>query len=309
MITWDPEVLARIRRLALVARPDVEGVLVGLHRSRSLGPAVDFVDYKEYCPGDPLRDVDWRVAARSDRLVVRRYRAESVLPCWLALDASGDMSTGVSSPGPEGERPPLDGSKMGYSLCLTATLAWYLSLQGEPVGLFLMGGEGAPWRVLPPRSGRRHLSRILATLASVKAGGRAELGSSLSSLASRLRRRSMVALVSDLMEEPDSWAPALERLGRQRGDLRVLHVLDTGELDLSFPRVARFVSPEGGPAVPLDPAALREDFRDVVRAWRAELQQLVRSWRGLYLPAPTDAPLAAPLLRLVSARHLSARAG
>ncbi len=299
MTLWEPEVLARIRHLALVARHAVDGVQYGHHPSRALGSSVEFQDYKEYAPGDPLSQLDWRVAARSDRLVVRRHRAESQLPCWIALDASGDMGTGVTSLGHDAPRAPLDGSKMGFALCMAATLSWYLTLQGEPVGLALLGGSGAPWSTLPPRSGRRHLGRVLGALASVQPAGQADLGGGLSHLAQRMGRSSMVVLISDLMEEPERWGPALRALGQRRGELRVLHLQDPGELDLRYPRVARFFSPEGGDSVPLDPAESREEFRAVVQDWRREVERLVLAWRGHYLPVSTNRPLSEPLLRLL----------
>ncbi len=312
MTLWEPEVLARIRHLALVARHAVDGVEHGQHLSRAVGSSVEFEDYKAYAPGDPLSRLDWRVAARSDRLVVRRHRAEAHLPCWIALDASGDMGTGVASLGHDQPRAPLDGSKLGFALCLAATLSWYLSLQGEPVGLALLGGQGSPWSVLPPRAGRRHLGRVLGALASLEPAGRAELGVGLTGLARRLRRSSLVILISDLMEEPEHWAPSLRALGQRRGELRVLHLQDPGELALDYPRVARFFSPEGGESLPLDPAESRQEFRAVVDEWRAEVERLVISWQGLYLPVATNRPLAEPLLRLVragSGRGLVARGG
>ncbi len=290
MTLWDPEVLARIRHLSLVARHAVDGVQHGRHPSRAVGRSVVFEDYKAYAPGDPLRDLDWRVAARTDRLVIKRHRAEALLPTWIALDASGDMSTGVSS---------LEGTKLGYAVRLVATLAWYLELQGEPVGLYLMGGQGAPWSVLPPRRGRRHLGRMLGALASLQPAGRADLGAGLAGLASRLRRASLVVLVSDLMEEAREWAPALQAIGQRRGELRVLHLQDPGELSLQYPRVARFFSPEGGEALPLDPTEARAEFQGVVRAWREEVERLVLSWQGRYLPVATDQALTDPLMRLL----------
>ncbi len=309
MITWEPEVLARIRHLSLVARHAVDGVLHGRHPSRALGASVVFEDYKEYAPGDPLSQLDWRVAARSDRLVIRRHRAESLLPTWIALDASADMSTGVSSLGQDQPWGPLDGSKLGYAVCLAATLAWYLSLQGDPVGLALLGGAGSPWTLLPPRAGRQHLGRVLGCLASLEADGRAELGPGLERLSQQIQRASLVVLISDLMEEPEQWGPSLRVLGQRRGELRVLHLQDPGELDLQYPRVARFFSPEGGAPLPVDPVDNRPAFREVVEQWRDEVERLVVSWQGHYLPVSTASPLAEPLLRLLRLGSARARGG
>ena len=95
-VLWDPETLARIRSLQLIARQSVEGVLSGEHRSRRVGASVEFADYKEYQPGDDLRHLDWKVLARSDRLVTRRYQLETELSAMIVFDASGDLATGGS---------------------------------------------------------------------------------------------------------------------------------------------------------------------------------------------------------------------
>jgi uncharacterized protein (DUF58 family) len=97
VILWDPNVLARVRRLHLLAVQTVEGLLHGGHKSRRVGANVEFADYKDYSPGDSLRDLDWKVLARSDRLVVRRYEVETELQCVLVSRRLGG---------------PLDGSRL-----------------------------------------------------------------------------------------------------------------------------------------------------------------------------------------------------
>jgi uncharacterized protein (DUF58 family) len=296
---WDPDVLARLRRLSVLARTTVDGVLHGLHRSRALGPAVEFVDFKEYMPGDPLRDLDWRVYARSDRLVIRRYRAESELPSILVLDASADLGTGDAAR-LRGPRPPIDDTKFGYALALTATLATFLSLQGEPVGLSILGGTEVPWRYLAPRSGRRHLATLLTTLAALRPAGRADLGESLVRLAARVRRHSLVALISDLMEESASYLPALSALGRRRTDLRVFRVWDPGEMALVGSTARLYYSPEDEGVLPVDPVSFREAFLQEAERWRAEIEGELLSRRIFHVGTPSDRPLREPLLRFIA---------
>ena len=130
MTPWDPELLARIHHLHLVAKRVVDSLQHGAHRSLQLGSAVEFSDYQEYCPGDPLKNLDWKVLGRTDRLVIRRFEAETELACNLVVDVSGDLGTGSSG---RSDRPALDGSKYGHSLCLAASLAKWeqLILQEE----------------------------------------------------------------------------------------------------------------------------------------------------------------------------------
>lgn len=333
MTTWDPEVLARIRHLGLVARQAVTGIRPGLHPSRWLGSGVEFVDYKDYAPGDSLRHLDWRVLARRDRLVVRRFRAESDLPCLVLLDASADMGTGEAAE--DHVRPPLEGSqlqstqiqgtKMGYALCLCATLIYYLHLHGEPAGLAVMGGRlpgladsaggagsasgadpsGGLGPVLPPRSGRGQLARALAVLAHLVPHGEARIGRSVAEVTPRLRRHALFVVVSDLMEEVDSWAPALRGLLRRRADLRVVHLWDPAEMALDYRRPRLFLSPEGGEPLPLDPEGARSLFQEELDRYRDEVRRAVRTPGGIYLSASTGRPLAEPLSRLLAAGRTS----
>ena len=120
-VSWDSEVLARIAWLQLRAKELVEGLQQGSHGSIRVAPNVEFADYKDYSPGDSLRDLDWRVLARSDRLVVRRHRAETELSCTILLDGSGDMDTGDRGGWPRKARPPLQGTKWGYAAVMAAT--------------------------------------------------------------------------------------------------------------------------------------------------------------------------------------------
>lgn len=306
---WDAEVLARVAWLQLRARQAVLGVVHGAHRSVQVAPNVEFADYKEYSPGDPLRDVDWKVAARSDRLVVRRHHAESDLPVTLVFDASGDLGTGDR--GRYG-RPSLEGSKFGYALTLAATFAWFLAHQGEPVGLVVLGGEEpaaggggrAPrWPWIPPRGGKAHLAQILAALASLRPAGRADLAGALDGIGRRLSRRSLVVVVSDLMEEPAAWGPALAALGRRQADLRLVHLYDPREWALDYPAAARFVSPEGGQPLPLDPVAARGAMKEVVDEYLAEVRGYLGQHQAVHLLTPTDAPLELALARLVRAHR------
>ena len=270
-LTWDAEVLTRISWLQLRARELVAGLRQGGHASVRVTSNVEFADYKDYSPGDSLRDLDWRVLARSDRTVVRRHRAETDLRCTIVLDASGDMDTGDKGVWPRNARPPLRGTKWGYAAVMAATLAWWLHRQGEPVGLALVGGEGVrhPW--LPPRKSSNHMARLMGEIANCRPAGRADLGDAFSRIGGSLPRRSLVFVLSDLMEEPSSWTPTLGALVSRRTDVRVAHVHDPAEWSLDYSDASRFVSPEGGEAISLEPSDVRRHYTSVVDIYRKEV--------------------------------------
>lgn len=287
---WDAETLARVRHLHLRARTLTDALLMGEHRSRRVGQAVEFADYQEYLPGMDLRGLDWRVWGRSDKYVVKRFETETELPCTLVLDLSGDMGTGGR--GARAVRPDLEGSKAGYALVLAATLLYFLHRHGEPVGLEIVAGQGIPHASLPPRGGKNHLQLLFLLLASVRPGGKASLREALVRVGSRVRRRSWVGLISDGMEEPGAWLPALSAFARRGADLRFFHVYDPQEWTLDFRQPALFFSPEGGDDLAVDPAGAQEAFAEVVSEYVAEVRSGVVRFGGRYLPVPTDRPLA-----------------
>ncbi len=301
---WDAEVLARVRHLHMRARHLTDALLTGPHRSRRVGQAIEFADYQEYVPGMDLRGLDWRVWGRSDRLVVRRYEAETELPCTLVVDLSGDLGTGETS---RTAYPPLEGSKAGYAIMLAGTLAYWLHRHGEPVGLEIVAGEGMQHRSLPPRGGRSHLQSLFLQLASARPSGRADLLPALSRVGGRLKRRSWVGLITDGMEEPSRWLPALAAFARRGADVRLFHLHDAAEWALDFRSPALFFSPEGGDALAVDPGGAQEAFEEVVREYVEEVRRGVVRWGATYLPVSTDEPLEAVIVRAITGPRLEGR--
>ena len=251
---WDPTVLSRVRHLHLRARVLTDALLVGEHRSRRVGSAIEFADYQEYRPGMDLRHMDWRVMGRTDKQVIKRFETETELACTVVVDLSGDLATGRTG---VGGYPDLDASKAGYAITLAATLLFYLHRHGEPVGLEIVAGEGMTYSSLPPRSGKNHLQMLFMQLASAVPKGRADLSPALARIGERVRRRSLCIVITDGMEEPSSWLPSLKALAQRKTDLRLVHLYDRGEWTLDFANPGLFFSPEGGDALPIDPGGAR----------------------------------------------------
>jgi uncharacterized protein (DUF58 family) len=288
-MAWDATVLARVRHLHLRARMLTESLLAGEHRSKRVGQAIEFADYQEYQPGMDLRGIDWRVWGRTDRFVIKRFETETELPCTVVLDLSGDLATGDGGAGVP--LPDLEGSKAGYAITLAATLLYFLHLHGEPVGLELVAGHGITFRSLPPRTGRNHLQLAFLQLASVKPGGVADLLPALTRVGGRIRRRAWVGLITDGMEDPGRWLPALGAFARRGADLRLFHVYDRREWTMAFSQPALFYSPEGGPDLAVDPSGAASAFAEVVEEYVREVKGGVVRFGGRYVPVATDLPL------------------
>jgi len=284
-VPWDPQLLGRIRHLRLVARRVTDALLSGSHRSRRVGEAVEFADYQAYQPGMDPRHIDYKVEARTDRLVVRRMEAETRIPSVVVLDLSGDLATR----GGRGELPGLEDSKAGRAVLLAATFMMWVHRQGEPVGLEIIG---ANTRVsMPIRGGRSHLSACFAALAEARPGGRASLEQALLDLGRRIRRRSLVAVISDGMEEPGAWIPSLAAFARRGADLRFFHLLDFQELRFDYSAPARFESPETGVSIQADPAGLQADFLAVGQEWYREVRDGVAGQGGQHVAFDLHGPL------------------
>src|SRR5436190_21992981 len=162
----NPDVLSRIAGLMLRARRVVEATVSGLHRSPFHGFNVEFAEYREYSPGDDLRQLDWRVLGRTDRFYVKQYEEESNLRATLVLDTSASMRYGSG---------PLN--KFHYAATAAASLATLLVEQQDPVGLALVDRDMR--EILPPAATQAQLARIIGLLEQAQPNRETDLGSVL----------------------------------------------------------------------------------------------------------------------------------
>ncbi|HNQ35519.1 MAG TPA: DUF58 domain-containing protein, partial [bacterium] len=212
----DPAVLARLSNLYLVARTVVEGSLTGLHRSLHKGSSVEFAEHREYAPGDDPRYLDWRVFGRTDRLYVKTFREETNLKSLILLDASGSMAyrgRGLS--------------KLEYAVYLAAGLSYLMVNQKDAVGLMVF--DSAVRRMVKPASTSRHLHHLLEQLQVTAAAETTNLGEVLHTIAARARRRSLIILISDLLDDPERVLKGLVHFRHKYHEVLVFQVLDPVE--------------------------------------------------------------------------------
>src|ERR687896_594788 len=209
----DPATLARLGSLELKAKTIVEGFLSGLHRSPFKGFSVEFAEYRQYFPGDDLTRLDWKVYARSDRHFIKKYEEETNLDCHILIDVSASM----------GYRSG-DVTKLQYGSWLAAALAYLMNRQRDAVGLIAFDDKITS--MLPPSARAGHLTALLVSLERLQLGAQTNVAKPLRDLAEAIRKRGLVVLISDLLDEPDR---VLERLKhfRYRGtEVIVFQVLD-----------------------------------------------------------------------------------
>lgn len=288
----DPKLLAGIGDLALLARTVVDGFLHGLHRSRRMGLSVDFAEHRPYQPGDDLRRIDWRVFGRTDRFYMKTYEADTNTDVVFVLDASASMDFGSG---------PL--TKFDYGRFLVACLAWLSQRQGDRVGLLTLGRDLVD--IVPPST--RHLQLLLHTLGRARAAGEGRLPQTLDRVTEMRGRAGIVVLVSDCYEDPATLRKALGNLRARGQDVILFHLLDPAERDLPYDMPGTFEDAETGAKLPLRPDELRERYRGLVAAHRADLKQGLTAANVEYVAVDTDQPLDAALRHYLDYRLMGSQ--
>ena len=291
---FDPSALASLGHFEIVARWIVDGFLSGLHRSPRKGFSVEFADFRPYQPGDDLRYVDWKIAARADRWVVKQYEEETNLRATIILDVSRSMDWRGTS-----EEPRI--TKRAYAEQLTAALALLLLRQRDAVGLIRF--DDAVRTSIPPRARSGQWRRLVAALAEPGNGRASDVASALGQAARLVTRRGLVILISDLLVDVDAAIPALRGLRAAGHDVNVLHVMDPAERDFTLAGEARYTDPE----TQLDVPAAASDVRT---AYRATVDRVIAEWKDRlgalgagYELILTDQPYSIPLRLAFGARE------
>jgi uncharacterized protein (DUF58 family) len=287
---FDPVVLARLSNLYLKARWVVEGIMSGIHRSRSKGFSVEFEEHREYSPGDEIRRIDWKALGKFDRYFIKEYEDETNLRAYLLFDVSASMdyaSNGVT--------------KFDYGCILTASLAYLILKQQDAAGLVTFSNRIESF--IPPKAKRGYLMEILHALEERKPSGQTNVGSILQEIAGKVRRRGLVILVSDLLDDPDEILKGLRLFRFNGNDVIVFQLLDSAEIDLPFDGNILFEDTEAlDLKVSADPQAIRKVYRKVVHDFTERLRKECHENSIDYQLIPTTTPLDHALVSYLSWR-------
>jgi uncharacterized protein (DUF58 family) len=264
----DLAAMEALRHVRLRPRGAAEGTFAGPHKSHFRGTAVEFADYREYAPGDDIRLVDWKVFARSDRHYVRLYDAERNLLTYLVVDKSGSMNFAGAV-----TRTP---SKLEHAARLAAALGYLVVREGDEVGLSL--ADAQVHGHLPAAASWPHLNRLLDALGRARAEGGTDLGACLEQVFTRIRRRGVLAVLSDYLDAGPAFWKTIDLFRRSRFDVMLFHVAHPEELDLPAVAAARFIETEGGSGqFNAEPDTIRALYR---RRFEAHLNEVSANCRA-----------------------------
>lgn len=284
------ETAAKLRKFQLTAKAIVEGFLVGLHKSPYHGFSVEFSDHREYNTGDPLKNIDWKIVAKTDRYYVKRYEEETNLRCYLILDHSMSMfyrSGGIA--------------KIDYAAQLAAALAWLMIGQKDAVGLITFNDKIT--NLLLPKAYRGYLAQLFRVLVELKPRDSTDLLANLHRVAESIRKRSLVILISDLLDEPERIIEGLKHFRNRHHEVLVFHITDIQEENFRFKHETEFMDSETGEKITVNPWQIRREYLGNYQSFIDRLKQDCHQYQIEYNPVSTSTPLDDLLLKYLLKRR------
>ncbi|MEW6358149.1 MAG: DUF58 domain-containing protein [Planctomycetota bacterium] len=284
-----PEVIRQIARLDLKAKFIVEGFITGLHQSPYHGFSVEFSEHRKYTPGDDPKDLDWNVLAKTDKLYIKKFQAETNLNCYLVVDTSASMHYG------SGDHM----NKLEYATCLAASLGYLMISQQDAVGLVTFDERVRMY--LPPRSKRSQLPNILGELARPSEPKPTDVARVLMQTAGLMRDRGLVILFSDLLGDAEPILAGLHRLRFAGHEVIVFHILDEAEAKFPFDGPTRFEDVESPAFVRADAASIRGEYlrqiQDFVETYKTECFNAQIDYVQIDTSVPFDKALMSYLIK------------
>ena len=285
----EPAVIARLDNMALRARLVVEGFIIGLHRSPYHGFSIEFAEHRPYMPGDEIKYIDWKLYGKTDRFYIKEFEEETNLKSYIILDKSGSMGYQSGAV-----------SKLVYGSYLAAALGYLLLKQQDAVSLTLFDTEITTY--LPPIAKKSHLNLVLGALEKVTAGSETSIAPLLHSAAEKIKKRGLIILISDLLDDPASVINALKHFRHRRHEVIVFQVLDPQELEFGFNCQTKFVDLENRDTLLTEPGQVKLAYRQAINNFIEDYKIQCRANNIDHVLLTTDRPLDLALTEYLNKR-------
>ena len=286
----DPLILAKIDNMALRARLVVEGYLIGQHKSPYHGFSVEFAEHRAYGSGDEIRHIDWKLYGKTDRYYVKRYEEETNLRSYILLDTSQSMTYG------SGEI-----TKLEYGSYLSAALTHLMLNQRDAMGLVLFDEKIR--KFIPPRAAPSHANIIMGALDKIQSANDTQIRPTLDYMAERIKKRGLVILISDLLDDPAQVLMGLNHFRHNKQEMIVFHLLDRQELEFQFENRTKFRDLETDETITTEPWHIRSAYQELIEMHQRKYRLGCRNQRIDYVPLFTDQPLDLALNEYLNKRH------
>lgn len=289
----NPSVLHTVSGLELVARIIVEGFMSGSNKSQSVGAGQEFSQYRSYQPGDDLRQLDWKMFARTERYYIKEAEIETNITVKFMLDASKSMAymeNGVS--------------KMQYAKVMIAALAYLARKQSDTFGLFAVNDQQI--KSVLPRFEQQQFLRFLNELIQVKSEGVWEKGHSIEQLFDH-HGKEMIIFVTDLYDETRDIHQFISRLKTSRNEVIVFHLLGKTESTFNYQGSFTFEDLETGARTKADSFSEQKAYQQRMQEWLAESRAWMLEKQINYNLVYLDQPIELVLQNFLAVRKRLAR--
>ena len=286
----DPLIVAKLDNMALRARLVVEGYLIGQHKSPYHGFSVEFAEHRAYGSGDEIRHIDWKLYGKTDRYYVKRYEEETNLRSYILLDTSQSMTYGSGAI-----------TKLEYGSYLSAALTHLMLNQRDAMGLVLFDEKIR--KFIPPRAAPSHANIIMGALDKIQSANDTQIRPTLDYMAERIKKRGLVILISDLLDDPDQVLMGLNHFRYNKQEMIVFHLLDRQELEFQFGDRTKFRDLETGETITTEPWHIRSAYQELIEMHQRKYRLGCRNQRIDYVPLFTDQPLDLALNEYLNKRQ------
>ncbi len=241
-------------------------------------------------PGDSLKHLDYKVLAKTGRYYIKQFEEETNLKSYILLDHSGSMGYGSN-----------EISKLDYGEALAAALSLMLLKQRDAVGLVTFDQKVS--NIMPPHSALGWLQPLLTQLSGLEPSGETKVASALFDIAERVKRKGLVVLISDMLDDPDEVMSGLRALRHIGHEVLVFQILDPMELSFAFPRDSRFKDLETGEVLASRPWHIREEYKKLIKEFVDNYKNRCRAERIDYQIFSTDTPYGIALFEFLDRRR------
>ena len=269
----------RAELLGLQARQTVEGLQSISPRGSFRGYARDFTGHREFSAGQELRHIDWRAGAGRGRSLRGQMAEGSNIPAQLVVDGSASMNYG------SGEI-----SKFDYALSLAASFSYLLLRQADPVQLSFFNESVRD--CTPLVHGAENFSVLINQMATWNTSGSTKIGESVRELSEKLKPGGVVVLISDFLEEEDSWIEAVERIRFQRCVTLLIRVMDPQEIGFNFEGPVEFEALEGEEKLTVHPEQIRLAYLEELERFTKTMKEVAARCESHYLLADSSRPVS-----------------
>ncbi len=275
----DPKTVALLSDYRMLARLIVDGFFLGHHRGPRNAFSLEYNKHRDYYPGDPLKLVDWKLYGKTDRYFVRQYQEETNLQAWIVMDVSKSM-------GYAGTKTHV--TKLRYASYLAAALSYLLFDQRDLVGMIQFDDKLR--KVIHPASTRNQLNLILRELQGIQEGEASNFEDSAKFAASRIKKRGMILLFSDLLTKPEKIEKTLKMFLHKGNELMVFHILAPEELTFPFRKFGFFQDLETREKVLLHPEHLQHEYQLQMKHYLEKVKQTCGKMKVSYQMLETTTP-------------------